>query len=351
MSTLDGDDTALAPLRRRLRVSYRSIVLVIIVVAAGLALRTVVARSIGVIEWAARSAVVAGLLYPLTRVLARKMPRPLAALATLFIVAVVVGSTGALVVGDLRTENARVQRVLPEAARKVEASSRFGRAATDFELSRRVEEFVNTLPGKLAGGTGAAAVRRTASRGATLLVNIVLTIFLLLYGPRLLAGAFALVSDPRRRLRVEEIAAHAYRRAWRYATGRLGLSALAAIFASSLCRFADLPGATVLGLVVGLLSLIPYVGVLVGGLPMVLLAFGLRPGSWGLFVLLALGVYQAVESVVGMRRLHRRSISFGPALSTLVAMVFFELGGVGLALVGIAVAVLAACIADELRPA
>jgi predicted PurR-regulated permease PerM len=117
------------------------------------------------------------------------------------------------------------------------------------------------------------------------------------------------------------------------------------------CRLIGLPGAFLLGLALGVFSFIPYVGVLVGSLPIVLLALGLEPSS-PRFVVLLVGFvgYQLFEAFVVQPQLDRRSIRIGPVLPLVVAMVAFELYGLGGALYGIALAVFAGCLLDELAP-
>ena len=333
------------------RLSYRSLLVVIGIIALGLATRNVVDRSLGIAVWALRCTVVAAAVHPLVARLGRRIPRVLAVLVTLAGITAVVGGVTYTVVGDVRSEQSRLSRVLPEAAQRIETSTRFGRAATDFQLSARVDDLLAALPRQLAGGRGTAAVRRNATRGATVLVNIVLSIFLVLYGGRMVNGALGQIQDESRRRQVTGLVHRAYERAWTYLVGRLGLGIVAGLFAYVLCRLASVPGHTVLALVVLLGSAVPYIGVVVGGLPIVLLAFGLHPsGSTGSLVLLALLAYQTLDVVVFMRPLHRRSIVIGPAITLLTAMMFFALGGLGLALSGIAVVVFAACVVDEVAP-
>lgn len=334
-----------------MRLSYRSVLLVVGTVALGLAARNVVSRSLGIVVWTLRCTVIAAAVYPLVARLGRRMPRVLAVLLTLVGIATVVGAVTYTVIGDVRSEQARLSRVLPEAAHRIETSARFGKAATDFQLSDRVDDLLAALPRQIAGGQGTAAVRRNATRGATVVVNIVLSIFLVLYGGRLVSGGLGQIQEEARRRRVTSVVSRAYTRAWTYLVGRLALGLAAGLFAYVLCRVAQVPGHTVLALVVVLASAVPYIGVVIGGLPIVLLAFGLHPsGSTGSLVLIALVAYQTLEAVVFMRPLHRRSILIGPAISLLAVMMFFALGGLGLALSGVAITVFAVCVVDELVP-
>jgi len=109
--------------------------------------------------------------------------------------------------------------------------------------------------------------------------------------------------------------------------------------------------ALLLGVALGVFSLVPYLGVLVGSLPIVLLALGLEPSSPRFAALLVVFVgYQLFEAFAVQPRLDRRSIRIGPVLPLVVAMVAFELYGLVGALYGIAAAVFVVSVLDELAP-
>ena len=94
-----------------------------------------------------------------------------------------------------------------------------------------------------------------------------------------------------------------------------------------------MPGGVVLGAVVGLGSLVPGVGILVAGFPIVLLAAGLHGhGRWPLLVLA--GRLRWSRRWRCSAGLNRRVLVVGPAPTLLAAIVGFEAGGVGVALLG-----------------
>ena len=178
-----------------------------------------------------------------------------------------------------------------------------------------------------------------------------LTIFLLLHGPRLVDGGLRQISDDTRRANAARVLARSYDRWWRYVVLNLGRATIVGLVAYLMCRVIGLPGAFVLALVIALFSVIPYLGVLVGSLPIVLLALGLEPSSPRAVVLLVLFVaFQLVEAFIVQPRLDRRSIHIGPVLPLVVGMVAFELYGLGGALYGVAVAVFVVSLMDELAP-
>src|SRR4029450_3450729 len=104
-------------------------------------------------------------------------------------------------------------------------------------------------------------------------------IFLMLYGPRMVDGAVRQIGDETRRANALRILTNGYRRWWLCVVLSVGRSAVAGLFAFLICHLAGLPAAFLLSLAVGVFALIPYVGVLVGSLPIVLLAVGLDPSA------------------------------------------------------------------------
>jgi predicted PurR-regulated permease PerM len=112
---------------------------------------------------------------------------------------------------------------------------------------------------------------------------------------------------------------------------------------------ADLPGPAPLALWAGLFSLVPFVGVVVGSVPVVLLALAASPGRAVAVTVVLLG-WQLVEALVLQRRLEARSLHVGPFVTVAVAMVGLELYGIGGALAAVALAVVVAALADEMLP-
>lgn len=345
MSDVVGDAPPPAPALRRLRLTRRSLVALFGTMVLALVGRFVLLESADVLVLAGGAAAVAGLLHPIVALVSRRLPRPAALLAALGVLVGMVGLLAASVVDEVRSETDRLKRVLPEAARSVELSDRFGGAAREFGLADRVTDALDALPGRLTGGSGAEAVTTNAGRGVTMLAGAVLTIFLLLYGPRMLDALPRLVRDPRQRGRVIEVAEAAYDRAWRYAWARIGVAVGAGLVAYAICQGFDIPGGVVLAVVVGLGSLVPGVGVLVAGFPIVLLAAGLN--GQGSVTLLLLAATQVVETVVVQRRLNRRVLTVGPAPTLVAAVVGFEAGGIGVALLAVAAVALVAAVLTE----
>jgi predicted PurR-regulated permease PerM len=339
---------ASAPRLPRLRLSARSAVTAVALLGATLAVLRLLAASGRVLGWIVAAMLVAGLLHPAVAALQGRMRRGLALLVVLVSTLAVVGFVAWAVVDDVVDEVEELQQEVPRAARELERSERFGRTARDIDLADRAEEFVDELPERLRGGNVQDALRSAATRGVAFLATFVLTVFFLIHGPRLLGAAVAQLPDDRQE-QVRRLGAAAYRRAWRYVAGSLGKAAVAGLLAYALAQAAELPGPAPLALWVALFDLVPFVGVAIGGVPMVLLAAADSPGA-GVAVGVALVAWQLVEAFVLQPRLESRSLHVGPFVTVALAMIGLELYGIGGALAAVAAAVVAAALADELLP-
>ncbi len=335
---------------RKLRITPASVIVFVLLLGLGLITRNVLERSTRVLGWLGAAAVAAALLHPLVAALSRRIPRALA-LATVVVVALVsVGGLAYATVDDISREATKLKEAAPDAARRIEQSERFGDAARDFGLTERVTELVEALPGRITGSSS-NVLQSTASRGVAYLAGVVLTIFLLLYGPRLVDAGLRQLADDTKRANARRILASGYRRWWLYVALTVGRGLVAGLFAFLICHLAGLPAAFLLALVVGVFALLPYIGVLVGSLPIVLIAVGIDPSAPRAAVLFGVFLaYQLAEAFLVQPRLDRRTIHIGPAVPFLVAMVAFELYGIGGALYGMAAAVFVVAVLDELAP-
>jgi len=335
----------------RLRVTAGSIGVLVLFLGLGLIARNVISSSVRVLGWLGAAAVVAALLHPIIAGLSRFVPRGVALLIVIVVTIAAVGGLAYATIDDLRREATKLQEAAPDAAQSIERSERFGNAARQFGLTERVTELVKELPLRVTGGSADQSITAAATRGFAYVAGIVLTIFLLLYGPRMVDAGLRQIGDETRRTNAGRMLGRAYERWWRYVALNLARGLAVGLLGYLACRLIGLPGAFLLALALGVFALVPYVGVLVGSLPIVLLALGLEPSS-PRFVVLLVGFvgYQVFEGFVIQPQLDRRSIRIGPVLPLLVAMVAFELYGLGGALYGIAAAVLVATVLDELAP-
>ena len=318
-----------------------------VLLALTLGTLAMISASARVIGWVAVAATFAGLLHPIVDRLGARIPRGAALALVVATMLAMAGFIGWRVVDDISEQLSDLQRALPKAAREIEDSDRFGDAATDARLADRVEAFVDELPERLRGGDTTDALRAAATRGVAFLATFVLTIFFLIHGPRLLRSSLRQMPVQRRE-RVKEVAGAAYVRSWRYITGTLGMAVIAGLISYGCARALDLPGGAPLALWMTLLDFIPVVGVVVGAVPLVLLAAATSPAWETALVALVLLGYQVVETVYLQKRVERHSLHVGPFVTIAVAMVGLELYGIGGSLVALVGVVCVMATADEI---
>ena len=108
----------------------------------------------------------------------------------------------------------------------------------------------------------------------------------------------------------------------------------------------DVPAPFVLALLIGGFSLVPLSEIPLGGLPALLFTAATLDPPKIVAVIAFLLAAQLVEAPVIRPRVDRRSVSVGPALPLIVALLGWELYGLGGAIYGVLLLVLAIAIMD-----
>ena len=338
-----------APTPPRLRLTNRSVVVAVLMLGAAVGALRLVGASSRVLGWLAVATIVASLLHPLVTRLSAKLPRGLAIVVVLIGVLALVIGIGYVGVDNFRRAADRLEEVAPQAAAELEKSDRFGDAATEFKLQEKVQNFVDELPSKLAGGDTASALRSAATRGVAYLATWVLTLFLLLHGQQLVQGGLAQIRDDERRARVAWVLLNVYSRFVRYLAFTVLRAVAAGLFTWLVCQALSLQGGVLLGVAAAVVSLVPLVGTFVGAIPVLLLTAALHPDrAW--IALVAFMAYQVLEDVFVQPRIDRRSLHMGPVMSLVAMMVGLEAYGFGGMIVALVVTVFAAALLREMAP-
>lgn len=322
--------------------------------AAVLAARWAMGRSGRVIGWIIVAAIAAGLLHPVVSWLAGHMRKGVATALTAVTLLVALALPVAVVFREVDADFDRLRQAAPDAAARLERDDRFGETLRDFGLTRNVKRILDDLPGRLTGGTGVEALRSAAVWGVAALVTLVITMFLIAYGPRLVQGGLRRVADDDRRRRWSVALFNAYRRWCVYFWLMIGKAVVLGVLAYGIFRLADLPTPVLLSVTVAVASLLPRLGVVLGAAPAVLLALGMNRNLGTLVVALAIVVaVQVLDWLVTWRVVEPRSVAAGTAMTLLAFLLGLELFGLGGGLVGVVVVVGALTLLDELerRPA
>src|SRR5436190_13697967 len=332
----------------RLRFTPRSLILAVVLFGATLASLRLLASATRVIGWVLAAATVAGLLHPFVAKLTKWMPR---AVAIVLVVVAVLGSISFVayrLVDELVRETHALQAAAPDVGHDLENSKRFGDLARRLDLADRLPRLAREVPKRLQGGDTAKALRAAATRGVAFLVTSVLSLFLLLHGPRLLTGGLHQIRDPVRQRMVEDVGLRAYERAWTYVAGSIGMAALAGLLAFGVARWFDVPGAVPLAVWVALWDVVPIVGAVIGAVPIVLLASTLGSPHQGVAVAAILLTYAVIEAFVFQHWIEAKSLRVGPFITIVAGLVGLEMYGVGGALVLEVYATLAVAVLAEL---
>lgn len=329
----------------RLRIPPWSVAAVVLVVLAATVTRNLVAAAHQPIAWGLASVSLAVLLAPVVVALDRFVHRALAIFVTLLVLATAIVSLVLAMLSEVRDEVGEVKALLPAAAADVERDDRVGEAARDFELRQRVGGVIKSIDERLSGRV---AVERAVGTVPTFLVNAILAVFFLVWGPRMWSGALAQIGDVETRERVADLVHAVLGRSRRYVHMVVLQAVIVGVFVALIAQLIGLPAARVLGLIAGVLSLMPYIGIVFGGLPVVLMTAAVEPLRVTIAVVAAVLALQAAALVSSRRLIHPRSVRVGPAPILILALIGLDAYGLGGAMFGGLVAVVIVAVFDVL---
>ena len=310
------------PLRRRmLRIGLPAALIAL----AALFMRRLLGEALALILGAAA---VAFLLEPLTRVYERRLARPRAALATMGTVLGALAAAIWLLLPSLIQEAALLARQLPESLKQVQSALAGASAWLEAQLPGvRLPEpqLDSAMLSSLAGGTLSVA-GSVADFSCLVSLMFVLGYFFLCDRDRLLIRMELLVPRAVRPTAVRM--GNAVCRELRLYLRGQGLIALAvgALAAVGLALI-GLRSALVLGVIVGVLNMIPYFGPVLGGIPAVLAALG---GGWkkAALTVLVLWVVQQADGMVISPRILGGVTGLSPAAVLIAIFVGSHVCGV-----------------------
>ncbi len=337
-----SDGAGSAPRTIRLDFGFTTALLVVLAVGAALLLINFFSAASQPLGWALACATVAALVQPVISWLTRFMRRGFAVVLTILGIAVLLGSAWAGVATTVADNINTLKEEAPAAAAELEEDSEIAR---DFRLEERVTEFVDELDDRL--GT-TAQLRRSTSTASTYVVTGVLTVFFIAYGERLARGALRQIRNEPLRARVESIAARSVDRWRRYALIAISEVIVVTIVAWLALWAIDVPAPFVLGLFIGGFAILPFAGVVLGGIPALL--FAAATGDLGkvLIVLALLVALQVLELFAVRRRIDRSTVYVGPALPLIVGLIGFSLYGLGGVIYGVLLLILAIAVVDAI---
>jgi predicted PurR-regulated permease PerM len=180
-------------------------------------------------------------------------------------------------------------------------------------------------------------VKSVVTAVAGVITVIFLTYFMLLEGPRTVAGLLGLFADSTR-VRFERVGGDIYRTISGYVTGNLFISVVAGTFAAVVLFAVGSQYAIALGLLVAVFDLIPLAGATLGTI--VVATVVAIETSWMrcLIVVVALIAYQQLENNFLQPLVYRRTVELSPLAVLCAVLIGAELAGIFGALVAIPIA-------------
>jgi predicted PurR-regulated permease PerM len=349
---VEGNDDGVRSDPERGHVRARDVWTVIwvgLVVAAGLFLLYEVRR---VLIWLLVAIFFAAVLSPLVAFLVRRgLRRSLAVVAVILALFVVGGGLAYLIAKPLVSESIEFARDLPDTVERLRNAPIVRQTLQRFNIQNRIEEVSRDIPRQLIGLSGPllSAFVTVGQLIIGLITIVVMTIFLLLYGPQFVDAGMELIAHPGRRARVERIGRDSLGAVSGWVAGNVGTSIIA--FLTSMVTFVILgmPYAVLLGLWVGVADLIPLVGATLGAIPAIIVAF-FHSVVAGIVVTVFFIVYQQFENHVLQPAVYGKTIKLNPFLVLVAVLVGVELAGFLGALLALPVAgILQIVIVDAIR--
>ncbi len=324
------------------RVSVRSALAIVFLLALTVLVLEIARGAERVIAWVLVAGALAGLVYPVVQFGSRWLPRGLVVLLVAAAALSAIGFVGYRMLNDVTNETHRLQQLAPRRAAQLEQNSKFLR---ELHFRNRVKKFVDAIPSRLAGGSATKALRSVATRGVAFLAGLILTIFFVLYGPRIARGGLAQIHDPERRRTAERILVVGSRRGFDYARVKVLEAMIEGVIAYVVARAAAVPGPAALGVWVGLWTLLPVAGIVIGATPIVLFAGAASLTRAIVVALVFVAIAIAERALSGW--VERDTVHVGSFLVVFGAFAGLELDGITGALLGVLGVVLAVAIFDE----
>lgn len=257
-----------------------------------------------------------------------KMRRGIATLLVLLVALVALSSMIYAFVKPLIDQGTKFSENVPTLVEDAQnGKGPVGRLVKKYDLEKWVEDNRATIDeqARSAGTKGVDILRQVFSGIVAGVTVLVLTVLLVLGGPDLSEATVA-VLPLRHRSRVRRVAADAAKAVSGYMFGNVVISIVAGIAAYTFLRIAGVPYPEVLALWVAFADLIPLVGATLGAVPTIGFAF-LHSGSAGIAAIVFFIVYQQFENNVLQVTVMSRTVNVNPLGIFISVLVGVELVG------------------------
>lgn len=311
-------------------VPWRTIFAVIGSVVVTIALYKIVIQVSRILVWMTIAAFFAVVLSPPIDFLERRC-RVRRGIATLLVFFVGFGALSAMIYSFVTPIVKQSQEFTDNFPRYVEDAKAgrgpLGGLVKRFDLDQRLEDRQEDLKDALneLGSNSLSILRGVGDAVAATLTIIVLTILMLLSGPKMLQGGLGALSPPNRD-RIRLVAADAAKAVTGYVAGNLLISVIAGTASFTFLFVAGIPFRGVLALWVAFADLIPLVGATLGAIPAVGVAFLHSTGA-GIATVVFFILYQQFENHVLQVTIMSRTVRLNPLVVLGSVLIGVELSG------------------------
>ncbi|HEV2612076.1 MAG TPA: AI-2E family transporter [Noviherbaspirillum sp.] len=267
-----------------------------------------------------------------------KLPPKLSLPTVLLLIGIAAGLGGYFLIPRISAQGAELMTTLPNSVERLIAY------LSGYEWFRGLTQSMPPAQELLPGFSKILNQARIVFSGMfTFVAKLTIVLFVGVYlaaQPHLYVNGFLKLFPPRRRNRAREVLYEIGDTLKLWLIGKLIGMIIVGTATSLALGLLGVPLAVTLGLITGLLNFIPYLGPLIAGIPMVLIAFSQGP-TLALYTMLFYVVLQLAESYLLTPFVDRRTVYLPPAL-TITVQVFM---GIFFGLLGITLATpLAACV-------
>jgi predicted PurR-regulated permease PerM len=330
------------PAERVIRIRARSVALVVgIVLAFALALQIVIVAG-QVIVWILIALFLALAINPLVEWLQRRgvHRRGLAVAIAFGVVLIALVGLAAVFVPILIDQIGNFIDAVPGYVRDLtKGKGRLGFLERDYHVVEKVEKAIkHNSAGKVIGVSNIAlSLTKGVLSAIVATVTIAfMTLFMLLEGPTWIDRFFGLFSAKSAR-RWRSVGRDVYCTVGGYVAGNLLISLIAGTLAAIVLVVLGVPYPVALGLLVGLLDLIPLAGATVAAVIITGIAF--TTGVWvGVIVIVYFVIYQQVENQLLQPIIYGKTVQLSPLAVLIAVLIGAKLGGIVGALAAIPVA-------------
>jgi predicted PurR-regulated permease PerM len=191
------------------------------------------------------------------------------------------------------------------------------------------------------------AILRALLTGVAELVTVLFVVVFMLASGRQLVWSALAEAKPENRARYASLLTQIYRSLGGYIAGMLLLVVTNALFAGVFLAAIGVPYFLPLAVMSGLASVVPYVGALLVGTVLSVVAWANNGIGTGLFTVGYYVAYQQFENHVVAPLVYRRTVNLNPLVILVVALFMTELGGIAGALVAVPLAASAQIVLRE----